>query len=108
MIQATYHREYNRLTIRGHAHSGEPGHDLVCSAASILAYTLAANLMQLEEQGILHTMSVNLSSGDAEISCQSSTRFRSTVTMIMDAVCLGFDLLARDFPEYIQWERLGR
>ena len=44
MILVTYYRSYNRLTVEGHAHSGEPGKDLVCASASILAYTLAANV----------------------------------------------------------------
>ena len=43
MIDVTYDRKRLILKVKGHAHSGEAGHDLVCAAASILVYTLAAN-----------------------------------------------------------------
>ena len=42
MIQAVYDRNENKIAIKGHAYSGEPGHDLICASASMLVYTLAA------------------------------------------------------------------
>ena len=44
MIQVIYYRQYNRVTVEGHAGSGPDGHDLVCSAVSALALTLAGNV----------------------------------------------------------------
>ena len=49
MIQVTYYKSYNRVTVEGHALSGAPGHDLVCAGASTLAYTLAANVVHIME-----------------------------------------------------------
>ena len=69
MIRVIYYRSYNRLTIEGHAHSGEPGQDLVCAACSALAYTIAANVGRLESQGQVQDVIVQLEPGNAEISC---------------------------------------
>ena len=49
MIEVIYYREKNRVSISGHAFSGEAGHDLVCAGVSALAYTLAANVGNMEE-----------------------------------------------------------
>ena len=107
MIRVVYHREYNRLTMEGHAQSGEPGHDLVCAAASMLAYTLAANVKALEKTGQATDMIADLREGKAEVSCKAHYRMKAIVTMIFDAVCMGFSLLARDEAEYITYEVRG-
>lgn len=107
MIRVIYHRQHCRVTILGHAHSGEAGHDLACSAVSILAYTAAANVLKLEEAGAVRGVCVELGSGNAQIACNPVSRHRNTVRLIMDAVTLGFELLAKDFPQYVSWEILG-
>ena len=104
MIKVVYHRKDNRLTIEGHARSGEMGHDLVCSAASILAYTLAANVASMEEAGLLVDMSINMTPGDAEIMCNPNSSFKSTTTLTFDSICAGFNLLAHDYPDNISYE----
>lgn len=108
MITVTYHREYNRVTMEGHAKSGEAGHDLVCSAASILAYTLAVNVDNMEASGGVTEKTVKLSSGNAEIACVPLSRLKATVTLVFDSICAGFDLLARDYPNNIKFEVYGR
>ena len=35
MIDVTYDRKRLIVKVKGHAHSGEAGHDLVCAAASV-------------------------------------------------------------------------
>lgn len=107
MIKATYYRRYNRLTIEGHARSGEPGHDLVCAGASTLAYTLAANVANLEAQGHARNVIMKLESGDAEISCTVRGGAMAIVARIYEAVCVGFEILARDYPQYISYEIHG-
>ena len=52
MIEVKYNRYLNRLTMDGHAGSAPIGHDLVCSAASILAHTLAANVEHMADAGM--------------------------------------------------------
>lgn len=107
MIQVTYHRNYHRVTIEGHAHSGEPGHDLVCAAASALAYTLAANVANMADNGHVRLESMELSPGKAEISCKPRSGVKSTANLVYQAVCVGFEILAHDYPQYIHYEILG-
>lgn len=104
MIQAVYHRKYHRLTVEGHAHSGEPGHDLVCAAASALAYTLAANVANLADNRQVRSPILGMETGKAEISCKPASRYKATVMLAFDSVCVGFEILAANYPEYISYE----
>ena len=104
MIQAVYYRKYNRLTIEGHARSAEPGHDLVCAAASVLAYTLSANVANMADHGQVRQPIIENTPGKTEISCNPVSRHKSTVALVFDSVCVGFELLALNYPEYISYE----
>ena len=108
MIQVTYDWEHCRMTIEGHAHSAEPGHDLVCAAVSALVYTLAANVRELESGGKVHFAYARLESGDAEIGCTPKGKHAALVGCILNAVCVGFEMLARQYPEYISYEIHGQ
>ena len=81
-----------------------PGHDLVCAGASTLAYTLAANVGRMEEMGLTRDAVATLEPGKAEISCKPRTKYTSLVGAIFNSVCVGFELLARDNPDYISYE----
>ena len=107
MILVTYYRSYNRLTVEGHAHSGEPGKDLVCASASILAYTLAANVGNLADLGHVRIESMVLSPGKAEIAIKPRSGVSAIVGRIFESICVGFELLARDYPQYIRYEIHG-
>ena len=104
MIQVVYYRKYNRLTVKGHAHAGEPGHDLVCAACSALAYTLAANVGNMEANGHARNVMMKLEPGDAEICCDVRSGSRMMVARIFEAICVGFEMLATDKPQYISYE----
>ena len=104
MIRVVYHRNYNRLTVTGHAGSAEPGHDLVCASASILAYTLAANVANMADSGQVRQPIIQISEGYTEISCNPRHNLKATVTLVFDSVCVGFQMLAHDHPEYITYE----
>lgn len=104
MIQAIYYRKYNRLTVTGHANSAEPGHDLVCASASMLAYTLAANVANMADNGQVRKPIIENNEGNAEISCNPRHNLKNTVTLVFDSICVGFELLAHDYPEYITYE----
>ena len=104
MIEAVYYRSNHRLTVEGHAHSGEPGHDLVCAAASALAYTLAGNVANMADNGQVRAPVMKLEPGMAEVWCNPATRYKATVKLVFDSVCIGFELLALNYPDYISYE----
>lgn len=107
MIQVIYYRNYNRLTIEGHANSGEMGHDLVCAGVSTLAYTLAANVGNMEGNGHVRDVTVKLEPGSAEINCRPRSGARAVAARVFEAVCVGFEILAREYPQYITYEIHG-
>lgn len=104
MIQVIYYRNYNRLTVTGHAGSAESGHDLVCAAASALAYALAANVANMAEGGQVRTPVIRMEEGDAEIACNPRHNLKNTVALVFDSICVGFQLLERQYPQYLAYE----
>lgn len=107
MITVIYHRDLNRVSMEGHAHSGDAGHDLVCASASILAYTLAAFVENMRAAGQTKYPTVELKEGSALISCNVSGRYKSSVTLAFDTVCAGFELLAKNYPDNLSFEVIG-
>ena len=63
MIQAVYDRDENKITIKGHAYSGEPGHDLICASASMLVYTLAAAVESMNRHGHISDSVIEIGGG---------------------------------------------
>ena len=104
MIQVVYHRNFHRLSITGHAGAAEPGYDLVCASASMLAYTLAANVANMADNGQVREPVMKMNEGDTEISCNPRHNLKASVTLVFDSVCVGFELLAHDYPEYISYK----
>lgn len=107
MIYVAYHRKYNRVTVDGHAGSGPEGHDLVCSAVSALALTLAGNVAYMEAQGAVRDVITKLDEGSAVIQCSPHRRYKDSVAQIYRAICVGFELLATKYPENISYEVRG-
>ena len=107
MIDITYHRQHHRLTVVGHACSGESGHDLVCASVSALVLTMAANVASLVTQGSARVQTIRVQEGDAEISCVPVARMRAVVTLIYDTVCSGFELLQTLYPENVRYQAMG-
>lgn len=107
MINVVYHRKYNRVTVEGHAGSGPEGHDLVCSAVSALALTLAGNVAYMEAQEAVWDVIKKLEEGSAEIQCTPYRRYKDSVAQIFRSICVGFELLATKYPENISYEVRG-
>ena len=103
MIEVTYYREHNRLTIQGHARSDEYGRDLICAAASTLALTLSANVGHMARSGCIVDPVARLEAGDAEISCKPRIKYRDSVRQIFMSICAGFEILTEEYPEYIRY-----
>ena len=107
MIQVTYYRQHNRVTVEGHAGSGPEGHDLVCASATALALTLAGNVSYMEAQEAVRNVVIKLDEGNAEIQCTPYRRYKDSVKQIYRAICVGFELLSTKYPENISYEVRG-
>lgn len=91
------HVKYN-LSLEGHAGYAPVGQDIVCSAVSILLFTLAN---ALSDSGV-EDLDVSLEPGDSHISCTATyadieidTLFRFTV--------IGLELLEEQYPENVEF-----
>lgn len=104
MVKVIYSRDENRLTVEGHAKSAEYGKDLICSAVSTLAMTLRANVNYLSQYGYVTDPVTKLEEGYAEISCEPLKEYKESVRQIFMSVCVGFEMLATEYPDYISYE----
>lgn len=108
MITVVYHRYLNRVEVKGHAQSGEIGHDLVCASASILIYTLASFAKNTSKAKQSHKLVMKLDNGNAEVSCKAKRPYKGAITLVFDSICAGFELLARNYPDNISYEIRGK
>ena len=104
MITVTYHRHENEVVVKGHAQSGEAGHDLVCASASILVWTLASFVENAKEAGQVPEPILVIEEGNFWVLCNPHRNIKPSVTLVFDSICAGFELLARSHPDNISYE----
>ena len=108
MIEVKYDRRHLTVTVTGHAKSDEPGKDLVCAAATILTYTLAGNAESLaEDHSKFHHPKITLEEGNASIRVRPIGSMRAVAAVILDAICAGYDILQKQYPQYVLYEVQG-
>lgn len=95
------------LQVYGHARSAPKGEDLVCCAASTLAYTAAQNALELYEQGALRQFpDTILDSGNAQVAAVAAPEATVRVEQMFHTIAIGFDMLARQYPEYLMFREV--
>ena len=102
MINVKYDRDNLVLQMNGHAYGGAPGTDIICSAASILVYTLAQNIQIMEHSKVAKDVHVILEDGNALVSCRP-VEDKETLQCIFDSVTTGFWLLHQNYPDNVQF-----
>lgn len=93
------------LCLNGHAERAEIGKDIICSSASILAYTIAQIIKGMEHHGDLsETPTIKLESGDAVIVCRAKDDYLFAEMMqYFLVVRTGYALLERNYPLYVEF-----
>ena len=99
MIHIYYHRSMHRVTVQGHALSGEVGRDLVCAAVSTLTYTLVEFVRSIEAE----KTDIRLYKGRAYVSASVSENKKERLTNGFDDICRGFRILAENFPKNVSF-----
>lgn len=110
MLKVSFENDGTELTLRivGHAGQADIGHDIVCSACSILAYTVAQLVKTADEVGDLkEPPEVKLESGNAIISCIPMEDTYSTILGIYMFAEVGYKLLAHNFPQFVELKSFG-
>ena len=103
MIEIIFEPKAFRLTLKGHAGATKRGADLVCAAASMLAFTLAERAQQLSRSGGALQASITLEAGDGEICLLPACGHRRQVKEMFATACAGFRLLAKMEPGYVKF-----
>jgi len=101
MVKAVYYRNEHRLRVWGHACTGKKGEDLVCAAVSALVLTAAGNIACLAGQGDVLAHRLRLEDGNAEVSCTVKARLAPVVTLMLDTVVTGLQLLQVNYPNHL-------
>lgn len=108
MIDIVYDRGKHKLTVKGHAKSAPKGEDLVCAGVSALVYTLAANVTHLcEDKSHCRRPVIKLNDGDATIACSPVHGMKALTTLTFNTVCVGFELLAAEYPDFVRYSVKG-
>ena len=109
MLKVTFTESGQKLSLRleGHAGYAEHGKDIVCASASILAYTLAQIVKDVEELGYLASPPViQMDSGDTFISCEPAMSSMLKMKNMFLFAKMGYALLEHNYPQYVRLEAL--
>ena len=106
MIHAVFYRQGSYVVgkIQGHAGYAENGKDIVCAAASILAFSLAEGLERAQKQGGLQSLMMCHSSGTMCFSFLPTPERQESVVALTEGMVIGFELLSRKFPKFVHVE----
>jgi len=91
------------FSVEGHAGYAEPGADIVCAAASMLAMTLIFRLRTLALPGEI--VEEVAEKGRARVSVRPKGRRSSLFRPVFETVLQGFALLAQQYPGYVALHR---
>ena len=112
MVQAEFftNKESGSITMKlsGHAGQAKKGEDIVCSAASILAYTVAQALQFMYEQGDLQKKPhIRLEEGDTVIVAKPKAESYAEALHTFFVAQVGYHLLAHNYPQYVTLSSFG-
>lgn len=104
MIKITFTECDGAFAMKCSGHSGyaSKGTDIVCAAATMLAYTYAQALQNLYDEGILPEEPVmDFSDGEAFIRAEASGETVETVRTVLRTVQAGCMCLASNYQEHV-------
>ena len=106
MIHIVFDPKNLELKIEGHAGADEKGKDIVCSAVSMLFYTLAESLNRSEEMLKKHPI-IKMEDGNGYIKCRPRDEFQGNIALIYWTILNGIGLLAEEYPEFVSFRVQG-
>lgn len=95
------------MTMKGHAGAAPKGEDLVCSAATMLAYTVAQAVQFMHEQGQLKKKpKISIKEGEATIiATPTEEGYAMALHTFWVAQC-GIHVLQHNYPKFVTLEHL--
>ena len=112
MVAAEFftNKESGSITMKltGHAGQAERGKDIVCAAASILAYTVAQTLQfQYEDGGLKKKPHLKLEPGNTVIVAKPKPERYEEALHTFFVAQVGYSLLAKNYPQYVSLSSFG-
>lgn len=101
MTRIIYDPEELSMEIRGHAGYAEAGRDIVCAAVSALAMTLLEAASEPMYQSCRY---VNRPEALIRVRCAPGKGYKSRCREMLRVIACGFELLALEYPEYVEME----
>lgn len=98
------------LKVTGHAGAAEQGKDIICSAASILTYTLAQAISFMHSEGKLQkkpNIRFTEDKGDAVITAKPKDDWYGEALHCFFIAQVGFHLLSHNYPQYVELNSFG-
>ncbi len=92
------------LSIEGHAETAPKGEDLICAAASTLAYTAAYSMEKMSEEGKFKDNGeffAQLNPGDCLLVCTPKPEHLALARFMLMTVLYGFAALKEAFPQAV-------
>jgi uncharacterized protein YsxB (DUF464 family) len=89
---------------KGHAGFAERGQDIVCSAASILLYTL---IESINNKDLIAPMSVVIGNGEAVVRIIAKSENIEKIRGSLIVIATGYRLLAENFKENVNFSWVG-
>ena len=103
MINITFRPLNLELEVTGHAGADVKGKDIVCSAVSMLFYTLADSLNKSEEMLKKHPI-IKMGDGNGYLKCRPKKEYQGNITLMYWTILNGFQLLADEYKEYVSFK----
>ena len=111
MITARFYQKPSNgsihMTLKGHADYAPKGEDLICSAATMLAYTVAQAMQFMYENGNLKKKpKIHIKDGEATIIATPTEDAYAEVLHTYWVAQCGVHVLAHNYPQNVKLEHL--
>lgn len=110
MIEVTFKEKDGEISleVKGHAEAAESGQDIICSAASLLGYTVAQIANNIySRDGFEEPPVIKLEHGDALISCKPKEVAEDETRHTFFVAQVGYELLAYNYPQFVSLAKFG-
>lgn len=96
------------LTVKGHSGQDDTGHDIICASVSILTYTIAQVVHDMDCNGRLKKRpTIRLESGDAVVTCKPNKAYYNEAFHAFSVVQTGYSLLHHNYPQFVDLKMFG-
>lgn len=101
MITVTFFEDRYRMEVTGHAMFAPTGQDIVCAAASVLAFALSEYMSRLQVAGMAE-VGLLTNEGALWLDVKPSNGMAEAIVKVsFDTIRAGFDLLTDKYPDNI-------